>query len=362
MKILINKNVEKEIEKYLSTKEDNMSAVELINILLSEENNNLNKEDIKRNNDNYFKALIEKTDVDINDEYFKEMNEKYHFNDIKELNVNDYNKNEYFVNIKPKFAKNKNRFLCYLTYNPFQAFTYDEIKIDDKYFKELVPIGYFKEKFNYPAIINDEKIWMSIIPHEINTMKKPIENAFGKVLVVGLGLGYFSYMVSLKEEVDEILIVEKDSTIIELFNKEILPYFKNKQKIKIINEDAFLYLEQKHDFDYAFVDIWHNVGDGIYLYLAAKYYENLYPNVHFDYWIEESLLAMLRRMILTVFEEQYYSHFTSKDYLKAKNKNDKVINKIYFYTENYQINDIDDFRNMLSDDFLKEMAKKLYLN
>ncbi|HBF68666.1 MAG TPA: hypothetical protein DDW20_05065 [Firmicutes bacterium] len=361
MKISISKDVEKEINKYLLTKEDNMSAVELINILLSEENNNLDQQDLLRNGNNYFKALIEKTDVDINDEYFKSMDEKYHFSDIKQLNENDYTENEYFVNIKPKFAKNKNRYLCYLTYNSFQAFTYDEINIDNKYFKETVPVGYFKEKFTYPAIIDQDKIWMSIIPHEINTMKKPIKNAFGKVLVIGLGLGYFTYMISLKDEVDEIVVIEKDKKIIELFNEEILPRFVNKNKIKIINKDAFEYLEEKHDFDYVFMDIWHNVGDGIYLYLATKYYENYYTNTHFDYWIEESLIAMLRRMILTVFEEQYYSHFTSKDYLKAKNKNDKVINKIYFYTENYCINNIDDFRNMLSNDFLKEMAKKLYL-
>ena len=50
------------------------------------------------------------------------------------------------------------------------------------------------------------------------SMKNPIKNAHGKVLTTGLGLGYFSYMASLKEDVSEIVIIERDEKVIKLWN------------------------------------------------------------------------------------------------------------------------------------------------
>lgn len=358
MIIKINKDDEKEINKYLQTKEDNMSAVELINILLDEENNNLTTNDIKGN---YFQSLIDNANIDIDKQYFEQMNQKYHFDNIKILDNSKYSNNPYIKNIKFNTSKNKQWILTNLFYNPYQGFVYDEIDVDQSYFKETVKIGYFTSPFYYPCAIEKDKIWMSVIPHEINTMKKPIENAFGNVLVVGLGLGYFAYMISNKEEVDSITIIEKDNKIISLFEKEILSQFKNKNKIKIINDDAFEYMKNMPSFDYAFIDIWHNVKDGLSLYLMSKYYENFYPNTRFEYWIETSLIAMLRRQMLTIFEEQYYENFKDKDYQIAQNNNDKIINRIYKYTKNHVINNVDDFRKLLEDDYLKQMAKELYL-
>ena len=69
-------------------------------------------------------------------------------------------------------------------------------------------------------------------------MKLPVERAKGKVLTFGLGLGYFAYMCSLKEEVESVTVVEKDKSVIKLFNEIILPlrqiFFLQKQiQIKI---------------------------------------------------------------------------------------------------------------------------------
>ena len=44
---------------------------------------------------------------------------------------------------------------------------------------------------------------MSLNPYEIRTMENAIITARGKVLTLGLGLGYYAYMVHLKEEVKE---------------------------------------------------------------------------------------------------------------------------------------------------------------
>ena len=125
---------------------------------------------------------------------------------------------------------------------------------------------------------------MLITPNEIETMERVINDSKGRVLTYGLGLGYYAYMVSLKEEVEKVTIVEKDNKVIELFNKYILPKFKNKDKITIINADALVHIKNdKEDYDIVFIDIWHDVSDGLPLYLEFKKYEK--KNTKYYYWI-----------------------------------------------------------------------------
>ena len=133
---------------------------------------------------------------------------------------------------------------------------------------------------------------MSVTPNEINTMKEPIDNAFGKVLTFGLGLGYYSYMVSLKNNVESVTIVEKDQNVINLFNKYILPLFKTKAKINIINMDAYDFLEKvmnDGDYDFVFVDIYHDAKDGLEVYKKISTYEKKFKNTTFSYWIKKTL-------------------------------------------------------------------------
>ena len=160
-----------------------------------------------------------------------------------------------------------------LSYFPFEGFVYDELDIDpNNYYSEHTPLGFFDKEFPFLAVIQKDEIWMSVIPHEINTMKKPIQNAFGNVLVLGLGIGYYQFMIALKEEVKSITIIESDKNAIKIFNECIYPFVKNKDKIHIINDDAFEFLKNNdlNKFDYIFSDIWHNAGDGLPLYLKIN--------------------------------------------------------------------------------------------
>ena len=55
---------------------------------------------------------------------------------------------------------------------------------------------------------------MLVTPNEVHTMKADIEKAHGKVLTYGLGLGYFPFMTSRKEEVTSVTVVERSSDVI----------------------------------------------------------------------------------------------------------------------------------------------------
>jgi hypothetical protein len=184
---------------------------------------------------------------------------------------------------------------------------------------------------------------MSITPHEINTMRESICNAHGRVVTFGLGLGYFAYMVSLKEEVKEVVVVEKDNKVISLFNKYLLPLFPHKEKIKIVKEDAFHFFERKMNdtpFDYAFIDIYHTASDALPLYLRFKRAEkNIHTNTEFSYWIEESILCLLRRYVLTLIEE-YYQGLKESDYDVIEDEESLLLHVLYQALKEEEFNNI----------------------
>lgn len=279
---------------------------------------------------------------------------------ITKLNTKIFTENEYYKTIGKINFSNKNWKFMTLNYEPFEGFVSDEISVKPQYFQENTPLSYFDSKFEYLAVLKDDEIWMSVIPHEINTMKKPIENAHGDVLVLGLGLGYFVFNILNKNNVKSVTVIEKDPDIIAMFNQCILPKFPHKEKLSIILADGIEFLRNTpRKFDYVFNDIWHNVGDGEMLYLKLKNKEKYHPEAEFDYWIETSILAMLRRQTLILFEEQLNGSDESL-YLKAKNDSDRIINAIYFYTKDLKIKTFSDIYALITDESLKVMASKLF--
>lgn len=219
--------------------------------------------------------------------YFKKM--------IHKLDANEYYNNPYYRNIKIPTMKIGNSELKYEQYKPFEGFVCNDI-IQTNEGRQIPQIGFFESEFKFPAVLENDRIWMTITPNEIETMKEAVNQAFGKVLVYGLGLGYYAYMISEKDNVENITIVDSNEDVIHLFNKYILPQFKNAGKIKVIRADAFEYAT-KHmpegKYDFVFTDLWHDVSDGMDMYLKMKKHENANPNTKFTYWIEKSILCYL---------------------------------------------------------------------
>lgn len=159
------------------------------------------------------------------------------------LETRKYRDNPYLENIKfPDTATRHWKFTHY-SYRPYEAFICNDIDID-KNLREMPQIGFFRERFAYPAVEQDGREWMAVKPSEIETMRAPIEEATGRVVTFGLGLGYFAYMVSEKPDVTSLDIVERSEEAIALFEEHILPQFPNKEKIRIIRSDAFWFLNE----------------------------------------------------------------------------------------------------------------------
>ena len=225
----------------------------------------------------------------------KELYRNYFEHMFYRLDRDDFYSNPYYKNIKIPEINAGNCELKYESYKPYEGFVCDDI-IQKSDGRQLPKVGFFNEEFQFPAILENDRIWMTITPNEIETMKQPIEEAFGNVLTFGLGLGYYAYMVSEKENVDSVTVVEVNKDVIRLFEKYILPQFKNGHKVNIIQADAFEFAENQMGsmkFDYVFTDLWHDVSDGIGLYERMKKYEKRCPDAVFSYWIEKSILCYL---------------------------------------------------------------------
>lgn len=215
---------------------------------------------------------------------------------LRVLDPRIYASDPYYKDIRIPHAKEGRWELYTESYQPFEAFVCDDIRLDDD-FRETPQVGFFTEPFSFPAVKESDHEWMSVKPNEVETMRSAIAAAEGEVLAFGLGLGYFAYMASLKDAVSSVTIVERDKAVIDLFQEYILPQFSTKRKIRILHADAFDVakdLAMYGTFRFAFVDLWHDVSDGLPLYLRMKKLEKLSSSTQFSYWVEESLLSALR--------------------------------------------------------------------
>ena len=219
---------------------------------------------------------------------------------LSRQNTENYVQNPYYARIRfPEASRGEWR-MTKLSCAPYQIFPCgDTFLLPDG--REIAPMGYFTESFSFPAVLENGREWMTIKPNEMETMKEPIRAAYGNTVVFGLGLGYYAFMVSEKENVHSVTIIERDQNVISLFQEHLLPQFPHKNKIRIIQADAFDYLTHemsRNVYDFAFADIWHDISDGLPLYLKFRKAERAYPHVQFKYWIEQSMLIFLRSFML----------------------------------------------------------------
>ncbi|MBO4736939.1 MAG: hypothetical protein J5627_00660 [Bacilli bacterium] len=327
MKITFSEKDRNEFKKLVSTMDDNEAAAMFYNILLNGE------------------------------EKAEECTLPY---PIKRLSPKEYKENPYFVNVRPKAKKDGSFRLDYLKKPSHISFVYDEMIVKGRFYEETTPFGYFDKPFEFLALLEKERIWMSVTPHEINTMKEAIGKAKGKVITLGLGLGYFAYMVHLKDEVSKVTVIEKDPRVIKLFKENILPFFPHKEKIEIVEGDAIEYMEKASPFDYMFADLWHFAIDGLPLYLKLNKFEERYPSSTFDYWIEPSMLILIRKALIILAEEELH-HTSDDDYKDAMTVSDEVVNALHFLLKEKEIKSIDDLLEILKEENLKSLAKTLYL-
>lgn len=361
MKLSLNEQDLNILKGYFSQLDCNIYASQVDSAFLNEHYDEIAKDDLdaclangmdeKEGMRSLFLSIIGEEDEDISD-----VISSCDLGSIKCLNENDYRGNPYFQYIKVKNITSGKYSLEQNYYAPYECFVYDQIKEIGNEYGEYTPIGYFKSKFPYVVMTENNLVWMSITPYEINTMKKSIDEAKGKVLTFGLGLGYYAFMASQKDVVESVTIIENSSSVISLFKEHILPQFPNKDKIHIIKGDAFIYMKSANDYDSVFVDIYHSAEDALPLYIRFKEVERKRSvSVPVHYWIEESILAYFRRFVLTFLMENIESDVNEADYLNDSTDEERVMKKIYLALKDKEFTSIEEIQSLLSFDGLKKL-------
>lgn len=191
-------------------------------------------------------------------------------------------------------------------YPAYRAMICDDIRADAS-LREVPPLGFFREPFRFPAVLEDGNEWMTLTPVDVDTCTEAIEAAHGKVVTFGLGLGYYAFMTARKSNVEHVTVVECNPDVIELFRTYLLPQFPDRDKITVVEADAFVYAEHTLPTvgaDYVFVDTWRDASDGYPMYRRMKRLEHLTGGATFAYWIEGFLLSRMRALIFEALWER----------------------------------------------------------
>ncbi len=154
----------------------------------------------------------------------------------------------------------------------------------------LPQLGWFDTRVPYPALKEQGRIWMTVTPNEIHTIRPCAEASVGKVLCYGLGMGYYVFHALRNPAVTDVTVVEQSRDVIDLFREALLPMFPRKEALQIVQGDAFTYARKEaphQHFDTVFTDLWHDVSDGLPMYRQMKALEVQGPR--YLYWIEPTM-------------------------------------------------------------------------
>lgn len=256
----------------------------------------------------------------------KELYRNYLIPSIRILDAKRYTENPYYKRVKLPDVKDGDWEFKNEVYPAYRGVIANDIIINPD-FSEIPSLGFFKEDFRFPAVLEGGNEWMTLTPVDLDTSDAAIEAAHGKVVTFGLGLGYYAFMVSEKDSVESITVVEKSEKVIELFKKYVLPCFSHPEKVHIVCADAFEYAEAempRERFDYAFVDTWRDASDGAPMYKKMKALEHLSPSTEFSYWIENFLRSRLRAELTEKYMRLYDEGKLEKRYSEIVSELERI--------------------------------------
>lgn len=105
---------------------------------------------------------------------------------------------------------------------------------------------------------------MSDTPDEIADHMRFIEQAEGKVLIAGLGIGMVTLAVAAKPEVSEVVVLEVNPHVIKLVGPSM------PEKVRVVKADALTWTPAPGEvFDRAWMDIWSDISTENLTQMAA---------------------------------------------------------------------------------------------
>ena len=95
--------------------------------------------------------------------------------------------------------------------------------------------------------------WMSVTPAEMISQRSGIRRAQGKVVVGGLGLGWFLDQVCSKDDVEEVIVVERNEELLDWYGYRLC---RDQAKVReVICDDVYAVAERFPNHQ-LLLDIW----------------------------------------------------------------------------------------------------------
>ncbi len=315
MKIEIDTPAQGRLEEILRQDELNREATDLLSEFLTHRYDEIDERlltTIRRSlslspEDSYAQAVLSTLDIDPEDEELRQLRARGFLSHVHSLEARSFRENAYLRRIRVQGARRGKWSLAKNYYQPYEGFLSHATRSlgKERDFALEDHIGFFTERVDYPVILERDHVWMSVTPYEVETMARPIALSRGRVLALGLGLGYYPFMALTRKEVEQVVVVEKDRDVLSLFATEILPQFSRPEKVLLVQADAYSYLKKEDlsAFDTVFFDIHSTAEDSLRSYAACLRLRRRRDNVSF--WIEESTLAYLRQILLLLLDMEY---------------------------------------------------------
>ena len=138
--------------------------------------------------------------------------------------------------------------------------------------------------------MGDLASWEAYKSLSLSSLKRTIDIPLNGILFIpDCKSEFIEEVVSVEEKDGTLFTSTKESTIKnDIWDGESL-----------LDESLFVdeYAEKhmrNNRYDYVFTDLWHDVSDGVDLYVKMKKYEGVCQKATFDYWIEDSILSSIR--------------------------------------------------------------------
>lgn len=148
----------------------------------------------------------------------------------------------------------------------------------------------------YVKLYVGNDLMMSDTPMERMSNRHFINNANGRVLIAGLGVGLIIQNIIDKEEVKEVIVIEKYQDVIDLVHPKI-----EHPKLKIIHCDIFDFRVKNELFDVIYFDIWPDITEDNLIEIKQLHnrwknkLNRINPKSWMNSWMKEHLQAQKRR-------------------------------------------------------------------
>ncbi len=145
----------------------------------------------------------------------------------------------------------------------------------------------FTDDVIIPCLVNT-KNWtpyMSMAPAEILSQRPGIRKATGKVLIGGLGIGWFLRKVAQKKSVREIIIIEICEDLLDWYGYNLCEQISNETNtpIKVICDDVLNHMGKHGDDTRYLIDIWESFPTEFWE--LSREWQGIIPKIkHFWGW------------------------------------------------------------------------------